>query len=166
MLALETALDANAEQLLFALRAGRFSDYTVPLKGAILRMFRRVFKENYDTGASRIGGGGFHATPRWAPLKPRTLREKLRLGYGRKNIMRRTDRLYRSLTLNRRTPDGIMKVTKTSLTVGTNVPYAAFHQRGNANLPRRQVVPDPMQKTVGEECRQILRDWIVLGKGA
>lgn len=159
MLELEAELDANAAQLLFALRAGRFSDFSVPLGGAVLRLLRRVAKQNYDSA------GGF-ATPGWAPLAPSTLREKQRLGYGRKPIMRRTDRLYRALALGRATADSIVEVTKTSLRYGTSLAYAAFHQLGGLRLPRRQVLPDPMPASVGDELRQILRDWIVLGKGA
>lgn len=159
MLELEVALDASAEQILFALRAGRFSNFSVPLGGAILRLFRRVVKQNFDSA-------GKLASPRWAPLSPRTLLEKARRGFGGKPIMRRTDRLYRSLTLGVRTSDSVVEVTPTSLRFGTSVEYAGFHQRGGRHLPRRQLLPDPMPATVGEECRQILRDWLVEGRGA
>src|ERR1043165_2941998 len=158
MLELQTELNATAEQILFALRAGRFSHYRVPLKGAMLRLLRRAWKESYDNTGS-------FATPRWAPLSPRTIREKIRLGFGRKPIMRRTDRLYRSLTLQAKTRDGIVRVSETTLEVGTAVPYAAFHQRGGRILPRRQVLPDPAPKTLAEGARKILRDWIVEGRG-
>jgi phage gpG-like protein len=160
MFRLEVELGGSAEQLLFALRAGRFDSYRVPLQGAIARLLRRVLRQNFEERGS-------FATPRpWAPLARSTIRDRIRQGYGGKPMMRRTDRLYRSLTLQRASADGVFEVTDDSITLGSRVEYAQYHQRGNAILPRRQLIPDPMPTWVGDECRRILREWLLEGKGA
>lgn len=162
MFELEAELNASAEQLLFALRAGRFSDYSVPLGGAVLRLMRRVAKENFDAE-------GVHARGGWPPLAPSTVRERRRLGYGNLPMMQRTRRLYKSLAGGRSTADSIVEVTPTSLRWGTRVPYADYHQQTQGPgklLPLRQVVPDPMPGYVEPELKQILRDWIIEGRGA
>lgn len=161
MIELESELNATGEQLLFALRAGRFSDYSVPLGGAILRLMRRVAKENFDTEGGHARGG-------WPPLAPSTLAERARLGYGNLPMMQRTRRLYKSLAGGRSTADSIVEVTPTSLTWGTRTPYAIYHQSDapRTRLPLRQVIPDPMPGYVEPELKQLLRDWIIEGRGA
>lgn len=162
MYELEAALDASSEQLMFALQAGRFSDFSQPLGGAILRLLRRVAKENFD-------GLGVHAAGGWPPLKPSTLAQRARLGLGGLPMMQRTRRLYRSLALGRRTEDSIVEVGKTSLRWGTSLAYAGIHQQTDRKgkiIPMRQVIPDPLPAEVGPQIRQILRDWIIEGGGA
>ena len=161
MIELESELNATGEQLLFALRAGRFSDYSVPLGGAVLRLLRRVAKENFD-------GEGIHARGGWPPLAESTLRERARLGYGNLPMMQRTRRLYKSVAGGRSTADSIVEVSPTELVWGTRVPYADYHQSDapRTRLPRRQIIPDPMPAYVGPELKQILRDWIIEGRGA
>jgi phage virion morphogenesis protein len=57
----------------------------------------------------------------WQRLAPRTARERIRLGYGTANILRRRNRLYESLTY---------VATATAVEEGTNNPYAAIQNFG------------------------------------
>lgn len=66
---------------------------------------------------TRTGPGG----KAWPQLAPRTARERVRLGYGTTNILRRTGMLYGSYTY---------VVSAEAVEVGTNDPRAAIHQFG------------------------------------
>lgn len=65
----------------------------------------------------------------WAPPK-RPLRPR-----GRK-LLRKTKRLYRSVTMASG-PDVQVIVNRTGLTVGTDVPYAQYHQFGTRKMVAR-----------------------------
>ena len=75
----------------------------------------------------------------WAALSPAYAAWKMRKFPGRK-ILELTGRLKRSLTLEGGGlgPDGIYEEGPTSLTVGTSVPYARFHQMGTPKMPQRR----------------------------
>jgi len=72
--------------------------------------------------------------PAWPALSPLYRAWKARHFPG-KTILRRTDRLYESLT----SPGGenIAMVTPRTIRFGTRVPYWGHHQRGSGVLPRR-----------------------------
>jgi phage gpG-like protein len=69
-------------------------------------------------------------------------------------IMQRTQRLYRSLIGS--TDDTIFQAEKLSLTLGTKVPYAVYHQRGGKRLPKRKVI-DMSEKGKRDIVRAIQR---------
>lgn len=66
--------------------------------------------------------------PKWLGLKPATLAQKRKQGYGDKPLIRRGggQSLYSSIT---------QQSDATSATVGTNVKYAAIHQFGGQTRP-------------------------------
>ena len=68
---------------------------------------------------------------RWAPLRPSTIR-----GKGHDLPLVETRRLRRSLT-NEQDPEAIIQVRRRSLTYGTEVPYARYHEFGTRRMPRR-----------------------------
>lgn len=84
------------------------------------------FAMNFATKGELFGG--------WAPLKPSTIAERERLGFGSGPPLWRTGRLRNSLAV-KGDPDNIFIVTDNSLTVGTRVPYAAPHQTGSQDPP-------------------------------
>jgi phage gpG-like protein len=52
--------------------------------------------------------------------------------------LRRTDAMFKAVTL-RRAPHGIYDEQADSLTVGTDLPYAAIHQKGGPKIPQRKI---------------------------
>lgn len=70
----------------------------------------------------------------WAPLSPSYAAWKA-THYPGKTILRRTDRLYASLTS--RSPDTVWEVTPRTIRFGTRVPYFVYHQTGTRRMPAR-----------------------------
>lgn len=70
---------------------------------------------------------------RWAPLRPATIRERIREGYGAGPILVRTGRLKRGFRFEAR---------PRTFRLFNRVPYYPHHQYGapRANIPRRQMV--------------------------
>jgi len=94
---------------------------------------------------SKSGPGGVA----WARLAPRTARERIRLGYGTVNILRRTNMLYSSLTY-------VASATETE--EGTNNPYAAIQNFGGTvkRAARTQTIYqhyDPKTDTFDQKFR-------------
>jgi phage gpG-like protein len=66
--------------------------------------------------------------------------------YPGKPIMQLTGKLYASLT-DFESPDAVLRMEKTELTIGTQTEYARFHQLGGDKLPRRSLIaPSGVQK--------------------
>lgn len=158
---LALALDASEAQLQFAIRAGRFEDYTPVLRGSVLTTLKRMEALQFDTEGSVFGGA-------WPPLAPSTIREKARLGYGGFPMLVRTTQLRKSLAGFGKNGWSILQVTPFALTFGTRVPYAEYHQQPDGatggHLPQRQVIPDPLPDAVIEELRENVRDYLVEGR--
>lgn len=88
----------------------RFGDFSAPFERWVPKWFRQerqVFREQ--------------GIPRWQRLKP-SYAAKKRREYPNKGILRREDRLWRSLTT--RTRDTIVRPGPRSLQLGTRVPYS------------------------------------------
>ncbi len=109
---------------------------------------------------SRTAPGG---TP-WQRLAPRTARERIRLGYGTTNILRRKGFLYASLT---------RAATDTTAEAGTNNPYAAIHQFGGdiTQFARSQRIyqhydprTDVYDKRIRKKARSNFSRWIEIGE--
>ncbi|MCK5387231.1 MAG: hypothetical protein KAJ39_08590 [Gammaproteobacteria bacterium] len=75
-------------------------------------------------------------TGKYPPLSPRYELHKART-YGDKPILVRSGRLRDSVAGNTKTSDSIERITKTSLTFGTEVPYGIFHQSDD----KRRLIP-------------------------
>lgn len=72
----------------------------------------------------------------WAPLNPRYAAQKERRWPGRP-ILVASGALLESVTGG----TGFVKIiTPTALALGTNIPYAIYHQRGTTYMPRRAVI--------------------------
>jgi phage gpG-like protein len=95
----------------------------------------------------------------WPPLKPATVREKQRLGYGRRPMLVRTGELRRAMTQQRRfvaARSGDVLLVQ----IPPEVAYGRFHQTGapRANLPRRRVLlPTSRMRQI---ARRRLRDHV------
>lgn len=155
---LEVAGDVQLERELrrFTERARNMRPVWNHLTNDFLRIERRQFASE---GAYGAGG--------WAPLSP-IYREWKERAYPGRPIMVLSNALKRSLT---RKPLGVQRYTETSMELGTSVPYARHHQRGNprhnafgkiVNLPARPVVA----LTEDDRVRWVkdVQRWIVTGK--
>jgi len=95
----------------------------------VITEFRNVMTLHFRAqGAGRSGP--------WVRLSPIYAEWKRRRFPG-KTILRRTDRLYRSLT--GRTEDTVIRQGRHTLEIGTRVFYAGFHQRGTRTMPARRI---------------------------
>ncbi len=68
----------------------------------------------------------------WRPLKPKTIRAKQRRGLS--------SAILKAHTVLARSPR-ITQLSKSSVTIGTNLFYAAFHQLGTRRIPARPFFP-------------------------
>lgn len=109
----------------------------------------RVFIEHVGETFATEGFG------KWAPLAPRTVEERIALGYGGEHpILVRTGSLRDSLTRNsvihlRRTD------TSAELRIGTRHELFLIHQRSSrVNMPSRPMVPDT-PKEQRELCKRL-----------
>jgi len=95
--------------------------------------------------------------PKWPGLKLATL---IRRGAGAKPL-RDTGLLMNSLEPKVKRSDGIWDQKKTSLSVGTNVPYARFHQFGEGWMKRpfmvlQKAYEEKITKALDEEVQRIM----------
>jgi len=108
------------------------------LANAVGHHLRIQWKENfikkqiddYQSGISK-----------WERLKPSTKAQRIRQGYGVRMILRRTKRLFQSVT-KKGTPENINRINNGRGEFGTSLWYAIFHQSRKPRrlLPRRQFV--------------------------
>jgi phage virion morphogenesis protein len=102
---------------------------------------------------------------KWAPLKPATIRR--RRGFGNPQVLRDTGVLMTSIGAEN-DAYGIYELAPSSLTLGTNVPYAAPHQFG-ATSGRSHTVVVParpfmmLQDVDVDRIAQVFEDFISKG---
>ena len=120
-------------------RNGRVSatlTFGVPEGVSIQSLLREVAKFLRASFAGNIDSGG---NPKFAALKPSTLRQKKLHGYPTDPLIR--TRLLRNSLAQSNTGGNVNSITRgeTTLTIGTNVPYAAVHQEGSGKkgIPAR-----------------------------
>ncbi len=160
-------VDLQTEGLVRRVRdlRGRFASQEPIMRGPVRRLVRDAIVRQFATR------GSFGGSP-WPALAASTIAEKRRLirtGKAAKLApMRRTDRLFRSLTIFSH-PERKETVTPTSYGVRSLVPYGKYHQSTAArasNLPRRAVVPDTLPPDVMTQLRNLVKGYIVSGEVA
>ncbi len=92
-----------------------------------------------DFAQNMVREGGFFGGGTWPPLAASTIADKQRQGYGMMPMLWRTGELAESLS-ERNAPGNIFDARPDSLTVGTSVRYAGFHQYGTSRMLRRSIV--------------------------
>ena len=107
------------------------SDFTDAWPG-VRESIRGMFAAQFPTE------GAHGASGKWAPLTARYAAWKARRYPGRK-ILELTGLLKGSLT-SAGHPDEVVQESKTSLWVGTAVPYAQYHQFGTPIMRKREIV--------------------------
>lgn len=111
-----------------------FKDLT-PIWDDVRDAFWEIEEEQFQSGGAKGASGA------WKPLSPAYEKAKI-AKFGTfalvAGILRATDALYKSLT--RQTENTIYQKSSTEMSVGTNLAYAKFHQRGGGRLPQRKVI--------------------------
>jgi phage gpG-like protein len=93
--------------------------------------------------AERADGGTDASGMRWQPLAASTIRRR-RKGKNRRGkvqILRDTGILFNSLAQAQ--PFNVLSIVPGVVTIGTEVPYARYHQSGTARMPARRLWPEP-----------------------
>jgi len=136
----------------------RFVDYSQMIeRGRSFQPVFEAFRPIWYEHTRRVFALEGYPEP-WPPLSQHYANWK-RNKYPGKGILRRSDRLYRSLLGG---PGGIYRATPRTIQYGTTVPYSDVHQEGWQSIPQRPHI------TMDEGLFQNLADrcfrWITTGK--
>ena len=124
-----------------------------PALQAIADDFRQMIAQQFSSEGRAEG------TP-WAPRKSSGVRAMLRSPSGAGQappLLVRTGALLASLT-EPNSPDHVEETNAESLTLGTRVPYAMFHQLGTRRMPARPIIVVSGERT--ERWVEIVRSRI------
>jgi phage gpG-like protein len=95
-------------------------------------------------------------TGKWAPLSPPYARFKARVRPGRPILVFDGD-LRREMTVPGK---GVYEVWPKGMTVGTDIDYAKYHQKGTPNMPARPLM-GKAREADKRRFEKILQRWIV-----
>jgi phage gpG-like protein len=111
--------------------------------------FLRATLEEFDAQGARGGAA-------WQPLSESYGKWKAKR-YPGKPILVRTERLRRSFSLaGQKGGDQIYDALPESLTIGSAVPYARFHQRGTSRMAARPIL-QPTQRDIDRIVSRLFR---------
>jgi phage gpG-like protein len=110
---------------------------------------RTVNKRQFDEQGSVETG-------KWAPLSPPYARFKARVRPGRPILVFDGD-LRREMTVPGK---GVYEVWPKGMTVGTDIDYAKYHQKGTPNMPARPLM-GKAREADKRRFEKILQRWIV-----
>lgn len=122
-----------------------------PAWPAIAEEFYRIEEEHFSSQGARSGNQWQELSPKYAQWKS--------VNYPGQPILQRTGNLKRSLT-GQDDPNAIYDPQPDSLTLGTSLSYAAYHQAGEGKLPQRPPIElreEDFQK-LGDIARDELQD--------
>ncbi len=98
--------------------------------------FEEIVKNFYETEEKQfVGQGAFQGNKMWDRLSPLYADWKFD-HFGALPILTLTGALRNSLTIPG-AEGNINEITDTSMIVGTNIPYAIYHQKGTSRMPAR-----------------------------
>lgn len=135
---------------------------------------------------------GAYLGTRWAPLAPATVELRKRPGHGRGGIGRDIGRLWASFVKSAGStaaPNGILKITETSIERGSSLRYAQWFARGYNSktkpvqytdksgnrkwtfvrravpkaIPARPIIPDPMPAELVSQVEAALTAYVAGG---
>lgn len=134
------------------LRYGEHANDARPAFRQMTQMLEQAERRQFDTQGGFASGG-------WAPLKPETVRAKVRK-HQDPRILRATGALEASLTHG---GSGARRhVGSQELIYGTDIEYARFHQHGTRRMPQRR--PLETTKNMRVQLMKVLQRWIVRGE--
>lgn len=107
-----------------------------------------VEDEFYAQEKSQFESEGAEGGDKWDALSPEYDGWK-EAHFPGKPILQRTGSLYESLT-NPNSTNGVRREERKTLTLGTTIPYALYHQKGTENMPARPelIFPEAWKRTV------------------
>ncbi len=107
------------------------------------RYMRRITREQFRTEGVRLLGR------RWQPLSPPYAARKRAMGFTT-GILRRTGRMARSFR--------VLDIRKDSMTYGSRMDRARWHQTGAGNNPERPILV--ANRRVSRDINRILTDYL------
>lgn len=130
-------------ELLISLDANKSAiDYQKDLNGVVARS-TNMAPVMLDIGLYLMGVTlrNFEAEgrPKWTPLKPSTIADRIRQGYGPGPMLQRTKALIRSLTV-KGAPFQVFQARPRSLVLSSRLFYFEIHQKGGSIIPRRAML--------------------------
>lgn len=123
-----------------------------------LPLFMKAKVEITAMNASNFALGGLPSGG-WSPLDPEYGAWKA-ARYPGAPPMVQTGKLFASLT--GKGPDSMFSVTPKSMTLGTKVEYAKFHQYGTTKMPKRKIIFEPAG--FAAKYANDAADWVVDGQ--
>lgn len=138
--------EAIANLLALTARAQMFAPVLIKAKEEL----HLANSANFTSNGLLVGG--------WSPLDPEYAAWKMTRFPGAPPLVR-TGRLFASLAGANASS---LRMTNTSLSVGTNVEYAKFHQYGTTKMAKRKIVFEPpgFAKKVGSDAAS----WVARGE--
>lgn len=106
------------------------ADDLTPVWDKIADRFTELQGRNFDSEGATMSGG-------WTPLSPDYGKWKATHHPGKKILDLGGD-LRESLAGKL----GVRELTRKSMTVGTQIPYASYHQNGTSKMPARRLIGD------------------------
>lgn len=128
--------------------ATSIQDYS-PAWKPITQIFRDAMRGQFATGGGRGG-------KKWAPLSRAYSRWKERVAPGRPILVLTGDLV---LSLTTQTGDTIQNEQPLSLSLGTKLPYAKYHQNGTRRMPAR-----PPLVILQKDADQMAKDMLALSQ--
>lgn len=119
--------------------------------------FQRFQKYWFDDIDASFAAGG--EPVEWPALSPAYEAWKGR-AYPGQPIMRRSDRLYESLTSQ--TGDTVWQVGPRHIEFGSRVPYFEFHQTGTSRMPARPVLT--LSDRALDKLRSMIESYVQFGR--
>jgi len=148
-------------QYQFAGLLSALDDLSKPMEEIGLGLHNDNWENFAENGALFAGRVGQKVTDtdytEWAPLRPLTIIDRVRRGYGQGPTLVRTNLLRASLT-RRGAPGNIFEVTKDSVKVGTRIPYAQYHHFGTRKMSARVLVGFTQQRRTA--ARRAIADYL------
>lgn len=123
-------LQDSQVQKLFAEMQRRGGDFSKPLKIIGNDLLSSIEENFLRQGRYQAAGDVRGGTNRWEPLRPATIEHRQKIGKWPGKILQVRGQLAASIT---------PQVDRFSVTLGTNLPYAAIHQFGGQAGPGRKV---------------------------
>jgi phage gpG-like protein len=108
---------------------------------------RQLATQLYSWTLRNFQSGGSMQTPAWAPLKESTAKQKARKGYSPTPLIR-TGHLRQSFR---------PFWNKEQAGIGSEVPYAQYHESGTSRLPQRAMLPP--ERIAMDYARLIFERW-------
>ncbi|WP_457571295.1 phage virion morphogenesis protein [Desulfovulcanus sp.] len=152
-------INVNTKALDMALQdmEKRMSNLT-PVMEEIGEIIVSSAQENFERQGRYSSPGSWKGgSNKWKPLKPATIKQRMRKGYWPGKTLQQRGRLKSSIGY---------RAGKNSVEIGTNLAYAAIHQFGGragrnltAEIPARPYLV--VQEEDLEEIREIITDYIL-----